>query len=195
MVRVTEELALSPANVSLYHATDPLLGHLPVLLFHGPSTTANYTHNSSRVQIHVYSTAGFQCFPRITISPNSPFYGVVHHLPREFQGDEIYRGLAFGLLRYFTELPEAVKSHLRSLYPTTRGRRPGSAPALFGEQHAADLAKSMVKSDNTEHVVKHLESAMQIQHISSVDIDFVLPPNAIIPPATRGSGGRARRRG
>ncbi|KAI1017353.1 hypothetical protein LB505_004908 [Fusarium chuoi] len=83
MVRVTEELALSSDNVTLYHAADPLLGHLPLLLFHGPSTTANYTLNSSRVQVHVFTPAGFQSFPRITISPNSPFYGVVHHLPRE----------------------------------------------------------------------------------------------------------------
>ena len=128
MVRVTEELALSPEHVTLYYASDPLLGHLPVLIFHGPSTTANYTLNSSRVQIHIYSPAGFQSFPRITISPNSPFYGVVSHLPREFQGDEICRALAFGLFKYFSELPEVVKNYLKNQYPTTRSRRPGSAP-------------------------------------------------------------------
>jgi len=172
---------LSAEHVTLYTATDPLLGHLPVLIFHGPSTTANYTLNSSRVQVHVYSPAGFQCFPRITISPNSPFYGVVNHLPREFQGDEIYRGLAFGLFKYFTELPEIVKNHLRNLYPTTRGRRPGSAPALFGEQHAADLAKSMTKAENPADIIEQLQEALQTQHVTNVDLDFVLPPNAIVP--------------
>lgn len=181
MVRVTEELALSPQHVTLYNTTDPLLGHLPVLIFHGPSTTANYTLNSSRVQVHVYTPAGFKSYPRITISPNSPFYSVVNYLPREFQGDEIYRGLAFGLFKYFKELPEMVKNQLRSLYPTTRARRPGSAPALFGEQHAADLAKEMVKSEVTADIVSHVESALQTQHISNVDLDLVLPPGAILP--------------
>jgi hypothetical protein len=181
MVRVTEELALSPEHLTLFYASDPLLGHLPVLIFHGPSTTANYTLNSSRVQIHVYSPAGFQSFPRITISPNSPFYGVVDHLPREFQGDEICRALAFGLYKYFSELPELVKNHLKNQYPTTRARRPGSAPALFSEQHAADLAKSAVQAENTAEVVRVLESALQTQHISHVDIDLVLPPGSIMP--------------
>lgn len=181
MVRVTEELALSPDHVTLYHAVDPLLGHLPILIFHGPSTTANYTLNSSRVQVHVFSPAGFQCFPRITISPNSAFYGVVNHLPREFQGDEVYRALAFGLFKYFTELPENVKTFLRLNYPV-RGRRPGSAPTLFGEQHAADIVKNMLPSDHTADVIDILQDALQTQHVSNVDIDLVLPPRSIVPP-------------
>ncbi|RGP80886.1 rho guanyl nucleotide exchange factor [Fusarium longipes] len=180
MVRVTEELALSSDSVTLYHAADPLLGHLPLLLFHGPSTTANYTLNSSRVQVHVFTPAGFQSFPRITISPNSPFYSVVHHLPREFQGDEVYRALAFGLFKYFTELPDCVKLYLKNLYPT-RGRRPGSTPALFSEQHAAEIVKDMVQSDHTADIIETLQDALQTQHISHVDLDFVLPPGAIVP--------------
>ncbi|KAH7134353.1 hypothetical protein EDB81DRAFT_96228 [Dactylonectria macrodidyma] len=181
MVRVTDDLALSPDHVTLYHASDPLLGHLPVLIFHGPSTTANYTLNSSRVQVHVLSPAGFQCFPRITISPNSPFYSVVNYLPREFQGDEVYRALAFGLFKYFTELPEDVKTYLRRQYPTRKGGRPASAPALFGEQHAADLVKSMLPSDHTAEVIDVLQEALQTQHISNVDMDLVLPPGSIVP--------------
>ncbi|KAI1143114.1 hypothetical protein F5Y05DRAFT_143040 [Hypoxylon sp. FL0543] len=181
MVRVTEELALSPDHLTLYQATDPLLGHLPLLILHGPSTTANYTLNSSRVQVHVYTPAGFQSFPRLTISPNSPFYNVVNYLPREFQGDEIYRALAFGLFKYFHELPEHVKTHVRLQYPSMRSRRPGSAPTLFGEQHAADIAKSMVRADNTPDVIQKLQSALQTQHINNVDIDLVLPPGSIIP--------------
>ncbi|KUI68593.1 Rho guanine nucleotide exchange factor gef2 [Cytospora mali] len=180
MVRVTDELALTPEHVTLYYTNDPLLGHLPFLIFHGPSTTANYTLNSSRIQIHVFSPAGFQSYPRITVSPNSPFYSVVSHLPREFQGDEVWRGLAFGLYKYFTELPEAVKYYLKKQYPS-RGHRPGSGPALFSEQHAADLAKSMVRSDNTAGVINVLQSALQTQHISNIDIDLVLPPWSITP--------------
>ncbi|KAI1104065.1 hypothetical protein F4804DRAFT_205712 [Jackrogersella minutella] len=181
MVRVTEELALSPDHLTLYQATDPLLGHLPLLILHGPSTTANYTFNSSRVQVHVYTPAGFQSFPRLTISPNSPFYNVVNYLPREFQGDEVYRALAFGLFKYFHELPEHVKNHVRHQYPSMRSRRPGSAPTLFGEQHAADIAKSMVRADNTIDAIQRLQVALQTQHISNIDVDLVLPPGSITP--------------
>lgn len=181
MVRVTEELALAHESVSLYYTNDPLLGHLPILIFHGASTTANYTQNSSRIQTHVFTPAGFQSFPRITVSPNSPFYSVVNHLPREFQGDETFRGLAFGLFKYFNELPDVVKNLLKKQYPGIKGNRPGSGPTLFSEQHAADLAKSMVKSDNGAEVISVLSSALQTQHISHVDIDLVLPPGSIIP--------------
>lgn len=180
MVRVTDELALSPDHVTLYHASDPLLGHLPILIFHGASTTANYTLNSSRVQVHVFTPAGFQCFPRITISPNSAFYSVVDYLPREWQGDEVYRALAFGLFKYFCELPEGVKACLKMLYPT-RGRRPGSAATLFSEQHAADVVKDMIKSESTADVIDVLQEALQTQHISNVDLDLVLPPGSIVP--------------
>ncbi|EMR61633.1 putative rho guanyl nucleotide exchange factor protein [Eutypa lata UCREL1] len=181
MVRVTEELALSPDHVTLYQATDPLVGHLPVLIFYGHSTTANYTFNSSRVQVHIYTPTGFQSFPRLTISPNSPFYNVVNYLPREFQGDEVYRALAFGVFKYFSELPDAAKTVIKQQYPTTRGRRPGSLPTLFSEQHAADIAKSMVRSENTADVIQKIHAALQTQHINNVDIDLVLPPGSIVP--------------
>lgn len=180
MVRVTDELALSPDTVVVYHASDPLLGHLPILVFHGASTTSNYTLNSSRVQIHILTPAGLQSYPRLTVSPQSPFYEAVKYLPREFQGDEVYRGLAFGLSKYFTELPDGVKSYLRNAYPT-RGRRPGSGPSLFGEQHAGDLAGTMVKSDNTANIIATLQDALQTQHVSHIDLDFILPPGAIVP--------------
>src|SRR4051812_33026884 len=101
MVRVTEELALSQDQVTLYYTTDAQLGHLPVLVFHGPSTTSNSTHNSSRIQIHIFTGAGFTSYPRLTVSPNSPFYESVAHLTREQQGDEICRGISFGLTKYF----------------------------------------------------------------------------------------------
>ncbi|KAK2605802.1 hypothetical protein QQS21_003756 [Conoideocrella luteorostrata] len=179
MVRVTDDLALSP-DLCLYHASDPLLGHLPVLIFHGPSTTANYTLNSSRIQMHILSPAGFQSIPRIIIAPSSPLYSAVNHLPRELQVDEVYRGLTCGLFKYFSELSDGVKSYLRNLYPT-RGKRPGSAAELFGEKHAADLVASMVKSENAAEVVASLQDALQTQHVNNVDIDLVLPPGAIVP--------------
>ncbi|PHH66781.1 hypothetical protein CDD81_5913 [Ophiocordyceps australis] len=185
MVRVTDELALPPDTVSLYHASDALLGNLPVLVFHGPSTTANYTLNSSRVQVHVFTAAGFRCFPRLTISPSSPFYAAVKHLPRELQGDELQRGLAFGLFKYFCELSDVVKAHLADEYRTKWSKRtanaPSSTPLLFGEEHVADLVAAMVKGDNAPGVMTALQDALQTQHISNIDVDLVLPPGAIVP--------------
>lgn len=181
MVRVTEELALSPEHVSLYYTTDPLLANLPVLIFHGPSTTTNSTLNSSRIQVHVFTAAGFQSYPRITISPNSPLYACVDHLPREKQGDEICRGLAFGLLKYFKELPELVKGSLTIQSASSRVKRSSPAPILFGEQHAADLVSSMVKVENIGEIIQDIEAALRTQNISHVDVDLVLPPGSIAP--------------
>ena len=181
MVRVTDDLALSQDEVNLYYTTDALLANLPVLVFHGHSTTTNSTLNSSRIQVHVFTAAGFQSYPRITISPNSPFYQSVNHLPRDKQGDEICRGLAFGLLKYFKELPEVVKTALILQSAKSRTKRPGSAPTLFGEQHAADLAASMVKVENIGEVIQDVEAALRGQNISHMDIDLVLPPGSISP--------------
>ncbi|KAF8861700.1 hypothetical protein BDZ45DRAFT_799876 [Acephala macrosclerotiorum] len=181
MVRVIEELTLSQDEVNLYHTTDPYLGHLPVLVFHGASTTTNSTLNSSRVQVHVFTAAGFQSYLRITISPNSPFYQSVNHLPRDRQGDEVCRGLAFGLLKYFKELPEVVKAGLIVQAASSKSKRPGSAPTLFCEQHAADLAASMVRVENMAEVVHDIEAALRPQSINHVDVDLVLPPGSIAP--------------
>lgn len=179
MVRVTDDVALPAEQLAAYHASDPLLGHLPIVVFHGSSTTANYTHNSSRVQIHVLSPAGLRSFPRLTISPNSPFYSVVERLPREFQGDEVYRALAFGLFRCFSELPDDVKGHLKNAYPT-RGRQ-GHEAQLFSDQHVANIVASMVQSDNVASLISTIQDALQPQHVSNIDIDFILPPGAIVP--------------
>ncbi|KFZ09419.1 hypothetical protein V502_08760 [Pseudogymnoascus sp. VKM F-4520 (FW-2644)] len=171
--------ALSATDVGLYHTTDPLLSHLPLLIFHGASTTTNATLSSSRIQIHVLSAAGFTSYPRLTVSPNSPLYEVVNELPREWQGDEVCRGLAFGLMKYFEEMPPAVKTALIVQSSHARGRRPGSVPTLFGRQHAANLASSLVKVDNVAEVIADLEAGMQSQAVSHIDVDVVLPPGSI----------------
>ncbi|KFY15080.1 hypothetical protein V492_02242 [Pseudogymnoascus sp. VKM F-4246] len=170
--------ALSATDVGLYHTTDPLLSHLPLLIFHGASTTTNATLSSSRIQIHILSAAGFTSYPRLTVSPNSPLYEVVNELPREWQGDEVCRGLAFGLMKYFEEMPPAVKTAL-IVQSSPRGRRPGSVPTLFGRQHAANLASSLVKVDNVAEVIADLEIGIQSQAVSHVDVDLVLPPGSI----------------
>ncbi|KAG9240236.1 hypothetical protein BJ878DRAFT_307164 [Calycina marina] len=180
MVQLTEPPLLSQDNLTLYYAADPHLAGLPVLLFHGPSTTANNTLNSSRIQVHVLSAGGFQSFPRITISPNSPFYQSVNNLPRERQGDEICRGLAFGLLKYFRELPQYVQSSL-VIHSGGARKKNNSTPKLFDEQHAADVAAAMVKVDNLEEVIKDVEAALRPQYVQHLDVDLVLPPGSIAP--------------
>jgi hypothetical protein len=182
MVQINHGLAaISSAEVSLYYTTDPLLSNSPLFIFHGASTTTNVTQSSSRIQVHVFSAAGFQSYPRLTISPASPLYEVVNELPREWQGDEVCRGLAFGLLKYFQEIPEVVKSALIVQSAHSRGKRPGSAPPMFGKQHAASLASTMVRVENCAEILADIETGIQLQNISNIDVDLVLPPGSIIP--------------
>jgi hypothetical protein len=171
--------ALALDGLSLFYTTDPHLSNLPLLLFHGPSTTANSTLNSSRIQVHIFSAAGFQSYPRLTVSPNSPFYAAVDQLPREWQGDDVCRGLAFGLLKYFKDLPEVVKTNLIVQSSNSRATKRGIAPPLFGEQHAAILASTMVAVENSAEVLEDIKAGLQPQSINHVDVDLVLPPGSI----------------
>jgi len=178
MVIVTPAPApLDPGVVSLYFTKDPLFANLPVIVFYGPSTTTNSTQNSSRIQAHVYTLGGFQSFPRLTIAPTSPLYGAVHHLPEDKQGDEISRGLAVSLLKYFVEMPKAVKSALVEM--AAIGRPDGTAPAMFDEMHAGDLAAKMVRVENAAEVASCVASALAEQSLSWTDVDVILPFKSI----------------
>ncbi|KAL9046173.1 MAG: hypothetical protein Q9214_000928 [Letrouitia sp. 1 TL-2023] len=168
---------LSADVVSLYVAKDVLLDNLPLLVFYGPSTTANATQSSSRIQAHIYSLAGLQSFPRLTTAPTSPLYAAVKHLPADLQGDEVYRGLAISILSYFAGASKATKDALKELAARRRPNR--LAPAMFDEMHAGDLASRMKRTDESEEVLKYLRSAIATQSISWVDIDLILPPNTI----------------
>ncbi|KAL8947601.1 MAG: hypothetical protein Q9222_006141, partial [Ikaeria aurantiellina] len=168
---------LASDAVQLYYTKDPLIENLPFLVFYGPSTTGNATRSSTRIQAHVYSLAGFQSFPRLTVAPTSPLYAAVNHLPADRQGDEVCRGLAVSLLSYFAGLNKPVKDILRVL---TGRRRPNHmAPAMFDEMHAGDLASSMVKIENFSEPLQTLSAALPQQSISWTDIDVILPPNSI----------------
>ncbi|KAI4214847.1 MAG: hypothetical protein LQ351_002560 [Letrouitia transgressa] len=168
---------LSADVVSLYFANDVLLDNLPLLVFYGPSTTANATQSNSRIQAHIYSLAGLQSFPRLTTAPTSPLYAAVKHLPADLQGDEVFRGLAISILSYFAGASKATKDFLKELAARRRPNR--LAPAMFDEMHAGDLASRMKRADETEQVLEYLHSAIAAQSISWVDIDLVLPPNTI----------------
>ncbi|KAL8696690.1 MAG: hypothetical protein Q9224_002667, partial [Gallowayella concinna] len=169
--------ALAPDTVQLYFTRDPLLENLPILVFYGPSTTSNATRSSARIQVHVYSLAGFQSFPRLTIAPTSPLYAAVNHLPSDRQGDEVSRGLAIGLLSYFAGLTGPVKETLKELAGRRRPNR--IAPAMFDEMHAGQLATDMVKMDNADGIIRILSSALSQQSLSWIDLDVVLPQNTI----------------
>ena len=146
-----------------------------MLLFYGPSTTGNSTQNGSRIQAHVFTLAGFQTFPRLTISPSSPLYAAVYHLPSDQQGDETCRGLAVSLLRYFAELSDASKATLKELAARRRPNR--VAPMMFDEMHAGELASRMIRAEDSGGAIAYMKSALTPQSLTWLDVDIVLPPN------------------
>ena len=168
---------LDSNTVSVYYTKDALLANLPVIVFYGPSTTTNSTLNSSRIQAHVYTLGGLQSYPRLTIAPTSPLYIAVQHLTEEKQGDEICRGLAMSLLKYFTEMPKEVRAALKEM--AAIGRPDSTAPAMFDEMHAGHLAARMVRLDNTEDVASYVTSALAEKSLSWTDVDVILPPRSI----------------
>ncbi|KAK7192633.1 hypothetical protein DPSP01_006573 [Paraphaeosphaeria sporulosa] len=177
MVTITPEpAALSASDLSLFYTTDELLSNSPVLVFYGPtSTSTQATH--SRIQAHVFTPAGLQNFARLIISPTAPYYQAVACLPREEQGDEICRGLAFSLYKYFVELPQDVKNAWERQYASAT--RLPSAPTLFSESHAAIVAARMVRVENAADVIVDVRHALGEQTLPWLDLDVVLPHGSI----------------
>lgn len=176
-------LGSSPADLpleqlALYHAVDSCLSS--ILVFYGPVATANATVSSSRIQAHIFSPAGFQSYPRITVSPAAPLYAAVHHLPREKQGDEVCRGLAVCLLKYFAELSDPAKMYLSNM--ARSGRPGGRIPKMFDEMHAADLANRMAKVENASGIIRDVREAYRERKVPWIDVDVVLPAGTIQPP-------------
>ncbi|CAG8124771.1 unnamed protein product [Penicillium salamii] len=172
-------------HLSLYHVVDSCLSS--ILVFYGAVSTANATVSSSRIQAHIFTPAGFQSYPRITVSPAAPVYAAVKHLPRDKQGDEVSRGLAVSMLRYFAELSEPVKQRLTGL--ARIGRPGGKIPKMFDEMHAADVANRMVKVEDSLEIIHDIRTAYQERRVPWIDIDVVLPAGTIQAPNRRGSGG------
>lgn len=178
-VAVVTPPALS-GDLALYHTTDPLLANSPLLIFHGTAATIGAT--SSRIQVHVFTPAGLGSYARLAVSPNSLFYSAVSNLPREEQGDEVCRGIAFGLKKYFTELADGVKK-------TWAAQTRTPLAALFGDDHIAILASRMTRIENVQEVIDDLAHAFGEQRVSWIDVDVVLPPGAIKEPAKRADSG------
>lgn len=177
MATVNAALPALSGDLSLFHTTDPLLANAPVIILHGPAATIGAT--GSRIQVHVFTPAGQASYARLAVSPNSPFYSAVSNLPREEQGDEVCRGVAFGLKRYFDELPDSVKkawsAHAKSASPQ----------ALFRDNHVAILASRMTKIENVSQVIDDITRAFAEQKLPWIDVDVVLPPGVIKDPPTR----------
>lgn len=169
--------------LSLYHTVDPYLSS--ILVFYGPVATANATVSSSRIQAHILTPTGFRSYPRITISPAASLYAAVNHLPREKQGDEVARGLAVSMFKYFTELSDPLKDCLKD---TGRAaRQVGKTQRLFDEMHAADLANRMGRVEDSTEIVRDIRSAYEERKIPWTDIDVVLPAGTIQQSQRRGS--------
>lgn len=168
--------ALPPNELSLFYTTDELLSNSPILLWYGQSRT-NTTVGHHRIQAHIFSPAGLQSLARLVVSPTAPFYNAVTCLPREEQGDEVCRGLAFSLYKYFSELPTDIKD-MWEKQCNSLGKLP-SAPKLFTESHAAMLASRMVKVTNIAEVIDDVRQALAEQSLSWLDLDIVLPAGTI----------------
>ncbi|KAL1303618.1 hypothetical protein AAFC00_006979 [Neodothiora populina] len=177
MVVVTTPLPALSGELALFHTTDPLLSNSPVLVFYGPAASISST--TSRIQVHVFTPAGLESYTRLAISPNSPYYAAVTALPREEQGDEVCRGLAFGLAKYFAEIPRPARdAWIAQALPA---RKAASAFALFTDAHIAILATRMNRVENAEEVIDDIQRALGEQSASWMDLDVILPPNSIQP--------------
>ncbi|PGH14135.1 hypothetical protein AJ79_03252 [Helicocarpus griseus UAMH5409] len=177
MASVSTSIAGLPLEqLTLYHAPDPILSS--VLVFYGPVITANSTVRSSRFQAHIITPGGLQSYPRITISPAAPLYAAVNHLPRDKQGDEVYRGLAVCLLKYFGDLSEPVRYVL--LGTARSGKLSARSPNTFDEVHAADLANKMLKVEDPTDIIRDLKDAYSDRIVPWIDVDLVMPPGSIV---------------
>ncbi|KEQ70167.1 hypothetical protein M436DRAFT_54391 [Aureobasidium namibiae CBS 147.97] len=177
MVVVTPAIATLTGELTLFHTTDPLLSNSPILVFYGPAPSISAA--TSRIQIHVFTPAGFESYPRVSISPNAPYYAAVNSLPREEQGDEVCRGLAFGLSKYFAEVPRPSRdAWVAQACPS---RKAASAFALFSDAHVAILATRMNKVDNLDEIINDIQRSLSEQTVSWLDLDVILPPGSIEP--------------
>ena len=178
MVILSASPDLSVDALKLFHTVEPLLGDAPILVFRGSaSTAAAPTISSSRIQIHVFTAAGFQSYSRLAISPSSPLYAAVNCLSREEQGDEVCRELAYGLYKYFSELPQEVREQWERIHHKTK--KNATSFALLTDQHAAHVASRMTQVEDIRPVIEDVKSALASKSISYQDMDVILPPGSI----------------
>lgn len=152
-----------------YCTSDPVLGH--VLVFYNPLSSTS-SSAASRIEAHILTCAGLQSYPKLTLSPSSPLYAAVNHLPLQKQTVESYRGLAIAVLKYFSELPKAIKEKILRSKSNLPQNGEGQAVA-FDEMHAGDLA-ARLKEVEMEGLVGDLMPALSERFVSWLDVDLVV---------------------
>jgi len=141
---------VNPSEVPIvYYAEDP--PYLPrILVFYYPVHSVGSLASTSRIRTTILSAAGFKSFGAFSVAPNSSYYSAVHKLPEDKQRDDVYRGIAFALCRYFSEVPTEVKNAIAD-----ENIHHGIC-LKWGQSHAAQVTCRMSKVTNTEEIVEAL---------------------------------------
>lgn len=135
---------------TVYYAEDP--PYLPrILIFYWPVQAVGSFSSASRIRTTILSAAGFKSFGAFSVAPSSSYYSAVHKLPDDRQRDEVSRGIAFALCRYFSEVPADVKNAI-----TDENLKEGVG-LKWGQTHAAQITCSMTKVTNVEEVINGLK--------------------------------------
>ena len=141
---------LSPSDVPvIYYAEDPPF--LPrILVFYSPVQSVGSLASTSRIRTTILSAAGFKSFGAFSVAPNSSYYSAVHKLPEDKQRDDVSRGIAFALCRYFSEVPTEVKNAIAD------EAQAHGISLKWGQAHAAQVTCRMRKVTNTEEILDAL---------------------------------------
>ncbi|OAL37138.1 hypothetical protein AYO20_03616 [Fonsecaea nubica] len=141
---------LSPGETPIiYYAEDP--PYLPrILVFYYPVQAVGSLASTSRIRTTILSAAGFKSYGAFSVAPNSSYYSAVHKLPEDKQRDDVSRGIAFALCRYFSEVPTEVKNAIAE-----ENVHHGIA-LKWGQTHAAQVTCRMCRVINTEEIVEAL---------------------------------------
>ncbi|KAJ9604477.1 hypothetical protein H2200_011313 [Cladophialophora chaetospira] len=141
---------LSPNETpTIYYAEDP--PYLPrILVFYFPVQAVGSLSSTSRIRTTILSAAGFKSYGAFSVAPNSSYYSAVHKLPEDKQRDDVYRGIAFALCRYFSEIPTEVKNAIDE-----ENAHHGMV-MKWGQTHAAQVTCRMSRVINTEEIIEAL---------------------------------------
>ena len=137
----------APEPPTIYYAEDP--PYLPrILVFYWPVQAVGSLASTSRIKTTILSAAGFKSFSPFSIAPSSSYYSAVHKLPHDKQRDDVSRGIAFALFRYFSEVSAEVKNAIME------ENLQGEVGLKWGQTHAAQVTCRMSKVINTDEVLQ-----------------------------------------
>ena len=181
----------SAENPLVFYAEDPPF--LPrILIFYWPIHAVGSVATTSRIRTTILSAAGFKSFSAFSVSPSSAYYNAVHKLPEDKQRDEIYRGLAFSLCRYFAEIPTDVKNTIAE----DSGQHANGSK--WGQSHAAQVTCRLQRVTNQDEILAALRPFLKeraaspttpVRQIASIrkTRPSVLPPEVTQPASRHGA--------